>query len=60
MRVLFQMSASDSSEMIETAAANQLGLTNALLALESQGTFEKFRPYRIPDGALLRRLAGRD
>ncbi len=56
VRVLFQMSAADSSELIESSAANRLGLTNALLAMESQGTFEKFRPYAIPDGALMRKI----
>jgi DNA segregation ATPase FtsK/SpoIIIE, S-DNA-T family len=55
MRVLFQMSAADSSEMIESSAANRLGLTNALLAVESQGTFEKFRPYAIPTAEMLLR-----
>ncbi len=49
MRILFQMSASDSAELIDSPAANTLGLHNALLALESDGTFEKFRPYAIPD-----------
>ncbi len=58
VRVLFQMSAADSSELIESSAANRLGLTNALLAVESQGTFEKFRPYAIPDGELMQRLGG--
>jgi hypothetical protein len=58
-RVLFQMSAADSSEMIESAAANRLGLTNALLSVESLGTFEKFRPYAIPSAEVMRRVGGR-
>jgi len=56
VRVLFQMSAADSSELIDSSAANLLGLHNALLAVESQGTFEKFRPYAIPDRETMRRL----
>jgi hypothetical protein len=59
MRVLFQMSAADSSELIDSSAGNLLGLHNALLAVESQGTFEKFRPYAIPDRETMRRLGGR-
>jgi len=56
VRVLFQMSAADSSELIDSSAGNLLGLHNALLAVESQGTFEKFRPYAIPDAATMRKL----
>jgi hypothetical protein len=52
------MSAADSSELIDSTAANLLGLHNALLALESQGTFEKFRPYAIPSGDLMRQIGG--
>lgn len=54
VRVLFQMSAADSSELIDSSAANQLGLYNALLAVESTGTFEKFRPYALPRPAAAR------
>jgi hypothetical protein len=57
MRVLFQMSAADSSELIESSAANRLGLASALLAVESLGTFEKFRPYAVPSHDMMRRLA---
>ena len=49
MRILFQMSASDSSELIDTPAASNLGLHNALLTQESDGTLETFRPYAVPD-----------
>ncbi|MCU0726080.1 MAG: hypothetical protein MUE73_09870, partial [Planctomycetes bacterium] len=56
MRVLFQMSAADSSEMIESSAANRLGLASALLAVESLGTFEKFRPYAVPSADVMLRL----
>jgi len=44
-RVLFQMSATDSSNLIDAPTANQLGFHRALLYSEEQGGFEKFRPY---------------
>ncbi len=46
--VLFQMSAADSSELIDSPKANTLGLINALLYVESEGRLEKFRPYALP------------
>ena len=48
-RVLFQMGAPDSTNLIDTPAASRLGLQRALLANEEQGTLEKFRPYAMPD-----------
>ncbi|MHC5053779.1 MAG: FtsK/SpoIIIE domain-containing protein, partial [Planctomycetota bacterium] len=63
VRVLFQMSASDSSELIDATTANDLGLHGALLAIESDGTTEKFRPYTVPSpeflGNLKKRLGAR-
>jgi S-DNA-T family DNA segregation ATPase FtsK/SpoIIIE len=44
-RVLFQMSAADSSHLIDSTSANQLGFHRALLYSEEQGGIEKFRPY---------------
>jgi hypothetical protein len=44
-RVLFQMSASDSSNLIDSPLANRLGFHRALFYSEEQGLFEKFRPY---------------
>ena len=44
-RVLFQMSAADSSNLIDSPIANQLGLHRALLHSEEQGGIERFRPY---------------
>jgi S-DNA-T family DNA segregation ATPase FtsK/SpoIIIE len=44
-RVLFQMSATDSSHLIDSTSANQLGFYRALLYSEEQGGIEKFRPY---------------
>lgn len=48
-RVLFQMSATDSSNLIDSPAANRLGLYRALYHSEEQGVMEKFRPYGIPE-----------
>ena len=47
-RVLFQMSANDSSNLIDSPAANKLGLNRALAYSEEQGVMEKFRPYAMP------------
>ncbi len=44
-RVLFQMSAADSSNLIDSPIANQLGLHRALLHSEEQGGIERFLPY---------------
>jgi hypothetical protein len=53
MRVLFQMSASDSSELIDSPAANVLGMYNALFFSAQSGAVEKFRPYEAPDKELI-------
>ncbi len=47
-RVLFQMSAADSSSLIDSPTANQLGFYRALSCSEEQGVMEKFRPYAPP------------
>ena len=47
-RILFQMSASDSSNLIDSPAANKLGFHRALAFSEEQGVLEKFRPYAMP------------
>ena len=52
-RILFQMSAADSSNLIDSPAANRLGACRALAFSEEQGTLEKFRPYAMPDGNFL-------
>ncbi len=46
-RVLFQMSAADSSNLIDSPAANRLGLYRALLHSEELGLLEQFRPYAM-------------
>jgi DNA segregation ATPase FtsK/SpoIIIE, S-DNA-T family len=48
MRVAFQMSANDSSTLIDTPLAGKLGMHRALFHSEEQGVLEKFRPYRWP------------
>jgi S-DNA-T family DNA segregation ATPase FtsK/SpoIIIE len=48
-RVLFQMSANDSSNLIDSPAANKLGTNRSLAYSEEQGVMEKFRPYGLAD-----------
>jgi hypothetical protein len=48
MRILFQMSATDSSNLIDTPAASRLNLYRALYFSEERGQPEKFRPYALP------------
>ncbi len=47
-RVVFQMNATDSSNLIDTPLASQLGVHRAILYNEGRGTIEKFRPYGLP------------
>ncbi len=49
MRVLFQMSATDSASLIDVPTANDLGLRRALFCNQQDGTLEKFRPYALPE-----------
>jgi DNA segregation ATPase FtsK/SpoIIIE, S-DNA-T family len=49
MRALFQMSANDSANLIDSPAASTLGLHRALFFNEHLGTLETFRPYALPD-----------
>jgi S-DNA-T family DNA segregation ATPase FtsK/SpoIIIE len=58
-RVLFQMGANDSSNLIDSPAANKLGFHRALVYSEEQGVMEKFRPYAVPTAALLGKLRER-
>jgi hypothetical protein len=48
MRVLFQMSANDSSTLIDSPLAGKLGMHRALYQNEEEGRAEKFRPYGLP------------
>lgn len=56
MRVLFQMSATDSSHLIDAPQASQLGLRRALLYSEERGLLEKFRPYALPEAEWLEEI----
>jgi hypothetical protein len=48
MRVVFQMGAEDSANLIDTPAASKLGAYRALFYSEEEGRLEKFRPYALP------------
>jgi S-DNA-T family DNA segregation ATPase FtsK/SpoIIIE len=52
-RILFQMSANDSSTLIDTPAASKLGENRALYYSEEENRIEKFRPYGVPERAWL-------
>ncbi len=58
MRVLFQMSANDSSTLTDAPIASKLGPQRAIFYTEDQGKFEKFRPYALPAVEWLRGIAG--
>ena len=51
MRVLFQMSATDSASLIDNPKASLLGLHRALYYNQQEGYLETFRPYALPPGA---------
>jgi hypothetical protein len=53
MRILFQMSANDSSNLIDTPQASRLGAHRAYFHNEEEGRLEKFRPYGLPPEAWL-------
>jgi hypothetical protein len=59
MRVLFQMSANDSSTLIDAPVASRLGSNRALYFNEEEGRSEKFRPYAIPEGDWLDEVSRR-
>jgi S-DNA-T family DNA segregation ATPase FtsK/SpoIIIE len=48
LRVLFQMSGADSSQLIDTPLASKLGPNLALFYNEEDARVEKFRPYAWP------------
>ena len=58
-RILFQMSAADSSNLIDSPEANRLGLYRAILFSEERGVVEKFRPYGPLDPTWLAELKSR-
>jgi DNA segregation ATPase FtsK/SpoIIIE, S-DNA-T family len=47
-RILFQMSATDSTELIDDDGASRLGLHSALFANQGEGQRLKFRPCSLP------------
>ncbi|MEX0586523.1 MAG: hypothetical protein WD176_07765, partial [Pirellulales bacterium] len=53
IRVLFQMSGTDSSNLIDSPAASKLGVHRALLYSEEEARVEKFRPYGPPSATWL-------
>jgi DNA segregation ATPase FtsK/SpoIIIE, S-DNA-T family len=57
MRVVFQMSATDSASLIEAPNASALGLHRALYYNEREGSLETFRPYAQPDNGWIEEIA---
>jgi len=57
MRVVFQMSATDSASMIDAPNAAALGLHRALFYNEREGSLETFRPYAQPDNQWVEEIA---
>ncbi len=47
-RVMFQVGATDSSTLIDSPAAANLGPNRGLLFRDDRGTIEKFRPWSLP------------
>ncbi|MEI8291208.1 MAG: hypothetical protein WCH99_17205, partial [Verrucomicrobiota bacterium] len=57
MRVVFQMSASDSASLIDAPDAGTLGLHRALYFNDREGYLETFRPYAQPDSGWVETVA---
>ena len=57
MRVVFQMSASDSASLIESPDAGTLGLHRALYYNDREGYTETFRPYARPGNEWIEEVA---
>jgi hypothetical protein len=58
MRVLFQMSPTDSGHLLDSPYASRLGPHRAFFASEEQNRLEKFRPYAAPSEEWLEWLRG--
>jgi S-DNA-T family DNA segregation ATPase FtsK/SpoIIIE len=56
MRVVFQMSVADSSNLIDNPLASKLGLHRALFFSEEEGRLDKFRPYGLPSETWLEQV----
>ncbi|MSU78014.1 MAG: DNA translocase FtsK [Gemmataceae bacterium] len=57
-RVMMQMSAADSSTLMDSPIAAKLGPQRALYFTEDQGRIEKFRPYALPSAEWIQSLPG--
>jgi hypothetical protein len=57
MRVVFQMSATDSASLIDAPNASALGLHRAIFYNEREGSLETFRPYAQPDNGWIEEIA---
>ncbi len=55
-RVLMQMSANDSSYLMDTPTASRLGAERALIFSEEKGATERFRPFEIASAQVLAKL----
>ena len=58
-RILMQLSAADSSTLMDTPIAAKLGPQRAIFYTEDQGKIEKFRPYALPPLAWIKSLRAR-
>jgi len=58
LRVAFQMSAEDSSTLLDSPAASKVGPNRAYLYSEDEGRLEKFRPYGLPPAVWLASIRG--
>ncbi len=54
LRILFQMSPTDSGHLLDAPHASKLGPHRAFFSSEEQNKIEKFRPYGVPDEQWLR------
>jgi hypothetical protein len=59
LRVLFQMSASDSSQLLDSPLASRLGRHRALFFHDEMPQPEKFRPYDLPSLAWIQEIQQR-
>ena len=55
-RVMMQMSAADSSTLMDNPVAAKLGPQRAIYYTEDQGKIEKFRPYALPSAEWIKGL----
>ncbi len=59
LRVVLQMSAQDSRNLVDVEAASKLGPHQALYCNEEEGRLERFRPYALPSEDWLRTAGDR-